>query len=58
MGAKGILLKSYCPFMYEYADILDAMFAGHNMFNVFSACGKSLYHKCMGNVWSTLTMIA
>ena len=58
MGARGILLKSCCPFMYAWADIVGIVYIGCNIFNVFSACDNKQTHKCMGKVLSTPRMTA
>ena len=58
MGAKGILLKSRCLYMYAYAEIVGAMFVGCIMFNMIFAWGNKWSHKCIGNLLSTPAMIA
>jgi hypothetical protein len=48
-GAIGALLKSYCPKMCEAAESLGLIIDVLKMFNVMTACGNNLSHRCIGN---------
>jgi hypothetical protein len=47
-GAIGALLKSYCPKMCVAAESLGLILYVLNIFNVVTACGNNLSHKCIG----------
>jgi hypothetical protein len=42
-------LKSYCPNMCVAAESLGLILDVLNMFNVMTACGNNLSHRCIGN---------
>jgi hypothetical protein len=44
----GALLKSYCPKMYVAAESLGLILDVLNIFNVMTAWGSILSHKCIG----------
>jgi hypothetical protein len=48
-GAIGALLKSYCPKMCVVAESLVLILDVLNTFNVMTACGNNLSHRCIGN---------
>jgi hypothetical protein len=47
-GAIGALLKSYCPKMCVAAESLGLILDVLSIFNVMTACGSNLSHKCIG----------
>jgi hypothetical protein len=48
-GAIGALMKSYCPKMCVAAERLGLILDVLNMFNVMTAYGSNLSHRCIGN---------
>jgi hypothetical protein len=48
-GAIGALLKSYCPKMCVDAESFVLILDVRNMFNVMTACGDNLSHRCIVN---------
>jgi hypothetical protein len=48
-GAIGALLKSYFPSMYVVAYRLGFIIDVLSIFNVITAWGKNMSHKCIGN---------
>jgi hypothetical protein len=51
-GAIGALLKLYCPKMCVAAESLGLILDVLNMFNVMTACGNNMSHKCIGKDFS------
>jgi hypothetical protein len=46
-GAIGALFKSYCPKMCVAAESLGLILDVLSIFNVMTACGSNLSHKCI-----------
>jgi hypothetical protein len=57
-GAIGALLKSYCPKMCVAAESLGLILDVLNIFNVMTACGTNLSHKCIGKYLSVEQSLA
>jgi hypothetical protein len=51
-GAKGALLKSYCPKIHVAAESFGLILEVLNMSSVITAWGRILSHKCMGKDFS------
>jgi hypothetical protein len=48
-GAIGDLFKSYWPKICVAAESLGLILDVLNIFNVMTACGNNLSHRCIGN---------
>jgi hypothetical protein len=51
-GAIGALLKSHCPKICIAAESFGLVLDVLNIFNVMTACGSNMSHKCIGKYLS------